>query len=129
MATILCFNFDAKALNKLRPLALRCGAALRAVPKDKYGETLQEILEGSGAASEPAGDFSERILVMCQMREAGMDAFLESLRRARLSAGVLKAVLTETNRGWDALRLRGELLAEREALQTGTRAHEGQAGE
>ena len=41
----------------------------------------------------------------------------------RVAPVALKAVLTETNAGWDSVRLHEELCRERDALSRGGKAH------
>ena len=58
-----------------------------------------------------------------------VNAFLSLLRASRLPAVPLKAVLTETNQGWNSLELHEELQKEREALQSGKPLHEQEPSE
>ena len=56
------------------------------------------------------------VVVLCG--QAGpVPARLAALARAGAGPDCLKAVLTPHNRGWNALRLYGELIRERQALQ------------
>ena len=52
-----------------------------------------------------------------------LDAFLRAFRSYRVAPVALKAVLTETNAGWDSVRLHEELCRERDALSRGGKAH------
>lgn len=55
-------------------------------------------------------------MVLCGL-EGQVLALLPALARAGAGPDCLKAVLTPHNRGWNALRLYGELIRERQALQ------------
>ena len=117
---ILCYRFDAKQMLILNALALRtAGCCVRQVKPKEYGLTLNRLLSGEtndDAVIGIIGDVSEKMLVMCGLTDAQMQAFLNALRMANLSAGVLKAILTETNAEWDSVRLYAELCKERAAM-------------
>ena len=103
---ILAYNFPAKHLAKL------CMAAMKLGVKVHDGE-----------------NFPELMLVLCGFSQPMVNAFLSLLRASRLPAVPLKAVLTETNQGWNSLELHEELQKEHEALQSGKPLHEQEPSE
>ena len=62
------------------------------------------------------GPLGGRMAVLCGVGEREMDGMLEALARAGIGRECLKAVLTPQNRGWNALKLYGELLQEHRAM-------------
>ena len=48
-----------------------------------------------------------------------LNAFLHGFRADKIPPVSLKAILTPTNAGWNALQLHDELVKEREAIQRG----------
>ena len=69
------------------------------------------------------------MFVLCGFSQPMVNAFLTLLKVTRLPAIALKAVLTETNQGWNSLELHEELQKEREALQSGKPLHEQEPSE
>ena len=64
------------------------------------------------------------MLVLCGFSQPMVNTFLSLLKASRLPVIPLKAVLTETNQGWNSLELHEELKKEHAALQNGASAHE-----
>ena len=121
---ILAYNFPAKHLAKLRMAAMKLGVKVRPVEKREYLQSLGSFA-GSLGTFESVYDgenFPELMLVLCGFSQPMVNAFLSLLKASRLPAVPLKAVLTETNQGWNSLELHEELQKERpwnlSALQT-----------
>ena len=123
---ILAYNFPAKHLAKLRMAAMKLGVKVRPVEKREYLQSLGSFVGtlGSFESVYDGENFPELMLVLCGFSQPMVNAFLSLLRASRLPAVPLKAVLTETNQGWNSLELHEELQKEREALQSGKPLHE-----
>ena len=118
---ILLFGFDSLlnvlALeNAVKPL----GVELVPVARTDYNKTLSAL---AGVDTVPravmpyaGGPLGGRMLVMCGL-ENRLDELLPVLRQAGAGPECLKAVLTEHNRGWNAVMLYGELLREHREMQ------------
>ena len=112
-------------LGKLRGALTPQGVRLRAVAPEELDRPVG-VLAGlpgfeAGEAGQTGGSavaeaVPEPVLVLCHLPGARLDTVLQILRRAGVSRGVLKAVLTETNASWTLRALYGELCEERRAL-------------
>ena len=112
-------------MRKLSVLLLKSGIRWKAVAPEEYALPIGEIAKGSTAYTENAllqPAFTDELLLMNEFTQSQLNAFLDALRRSRISIS-LKAVVTETNARWTSEELYRELCAERNALQTGTKAH------
>lgn len=125
MANVLLYNIDKEKLAKLSVVLLRSGVRWRAVSPAEYALPIGVLAEGSAA---PAGSesteppFTDELIVMQNFTRAQFNAFLDALRRNRITIP-LKAIVTETNALWSSFQLHKELCAEREAIEKGERAH------
>ena len=123
---LLVYHLPAQKLTRLRVIAIRLNVCILPVEKGSY---LQPIGALCGV-SEPfdalydGEDFPEEMLVMAHFPKSLVTAFLQAYRAAKLPPVPLKAVLTETNAGWNSLELHEQLQAEHEAMKNGTSAHE-----
>jgi len=123
---LLVYHLPAQKLTRLRIIAIRLNVRIHPVEKASY---LQPIGALCGV-SEPfdalydGEDFPEEMLVMAHFPKSLVSSFLQAYRTAKLPPVPLKAVLTETNAGWNSLELREQLQAEHEAMKNGTSAHE-----
>ena len=118
MAKALLFNIPESKLSKIRFALFKLGIEPRVVKAEEFSLPIG-YLAGTVDAAEtgaPAEPFEDEMLVMCSFRNAQVDGLLEALRKNRVPVS-LKAVLTETNSGWNACRLHVELCAERDALR------------
>ena len=117
---ILAYNFPAKHLAKLRMAAMKLGVKVRPVEKREYLQSLGSFVGtlGSFESVYDGENFPELMLVLCGFSQPMVNAFLSLLRASRLPAVPLKAVLTETNQGWNSLELHEELQKDHEALQS-----------
>ena len=116
---VLCYNLRSEQIARLRVLCLRLGIRLRIVEREEFAlpvgvlagvaeppETLEEI--------EPLFD---PMLVMAHFRPGMLDAFLNEWRRSRIPPVKLKAMLTETNAGWNAVKLYSTIREEHEQME------------
>ena len=128
---ILAYNFPAKHLSKLRMAAMKLGVNVRPVEKREYLQSLGSFTGALGTFESvyDGENFPELMLVLCGFSQPMVNAFLTLLNATRLPAIPLKAVLTETNQGWNSLELHDELLKEHEALKKGKPLHEQEPSE
>jgi hypothetical protein len=118
---LLLFGFE----SLLNILALESavkpfGVELVPVGRTDYNKPLA-VLAGMDAPADhtapyAGGPLGGRMIVLCGL-EDHLDALLPILQKAGAGRDCLKAVLTPYNRTWSAVRLYGELLQERQALQ------------
>ena len=114
--TVLMYNCSGPEFSKLRQIFAMLKLRMRPVEPDRYHLTLAELAEGKGEAGEAQEPVQEAMLVFCGLGDAFLNQVLQVIRVAKLPPIPLKAVLTDTNREWDTLQLREELLREREAI-------------
>lgn len=117
---ILLFGFE----SLLHVLALEkavepFGVELIPVAKTDYHKSLAALvgLDTAPGTAHPgaAAPLGGRMLVLCGL-ERELDTLLPVLRQAGAGPDCLKAVLTQENRGWNAVALYGELLREHTKL-------------
>ncbi len=129
MGRVLLFNFTAEARRKkVRALLFRLGLPGREIPPEDQGQTLAALLEEQAHRPEKGKTekgFSGEMLVMHGLSPKQFHGLVDGLRAQGLLTP-LKAVTTETNLNWTALRLHEELTAEREALEAGKKAVHGE---
>lgn len=111
---VLCYNLRPEKLGKLRVLAVRLGIRLRTVMPEEFALPVGAL---AGVAEPPAEapavePFSDEMIVMAHFRPGMLDAFLNDMRRSRVPPIPLKAMLTETNAGWNAAELHDTILEE-----------------
>ena len=119
MTGVLLYNIGKEKLPKIKFILFKLGLSAREVSPAEFCHPIGYLagLEGFAASEAVRGEsFSREMLVMCGLSSPQFSAFLNALRQSRCTVA-LKAVLTETNAGWDSLRLQRELAAEHEALQ------------
>ena len=123
---ILSYNLPAKHLAKLRMAAMKLGVPVRPVEKREYLQSLGSFtgLLGTFESVYDGENFPEPMLVLCGFSQPMVNTFLTLLKATRLPPVPLKAVLTETNQGWNSLELHDELKQEHEAMTAGKSAHE-----
>ena len=127
--TILMYNCSGPEFSKMRQIFAMLHLRMRVVNPEQYHITLGELALGKGEAGEAAEVLPEPMLVFCGLNSALLHQVLEVLRLAQLPPIAMKAVLTETNLGWDTHKLYEELLKEREAIaaQKAEKASEAEA--
>lgn len=123
---ILSYNLPAKHLAKLRMAAMKLGVRVRPVEKREYLQSLGSFtgLLGTFESVYDGENFPEPMIVLCGFSQPMVNTFLTLLKASRLPPVPLKAVLTETNQGWNSLELHDELKQEHEAMTAGKSAHE-----
>ena len=115
--TVLMYNCSGPEFSKLRQIFAMLRLRMRVVEPSRYHITLLELSRGEGEPAAEAGEpLPEAMLVFCGLGQALLNQVLEIIRLAQLPPIPLKAVLTETNQGWDTPQLHQELLREREAI-------------
>ena len=125
MALLLMYNLSPARQGAVRMLCARLKIRARAVEASEYAEKLGALAGMEEKRNEPfSGEpFAEEMLLMAGFAPQTLDAFLRAFRSCRVAPVALKAVLTETNAGWDSVRLHEELCRERDALSRGGKAH------
>ena len=118
--TILLFGFD----SLLTILALEAavgplGGEVIPVARGDYNKPLA-VLAGMDAEETPGlpyagGPLGGRMVVLCGL-DRKVEELLPALARAGAGPDCLKAVLTPHNRGWNAVKLYGELRREHQAM-------------
>lgn len=121
--TILMYNCSGPAFSKLRQIFAMLRMRMHPVTPDRYHVSLIDLANGKGEPAETApAPMEEAMLVFCGVRQPLLNQVLEVIRLAKLPPIPLKAVLTVGNQEWDSLKLREELLKEREAMEQARKA-------
>ena len=116
--TILMYNCSGPEFSKLRQIFAMLRMRMHPVTPDRYHVSLIDLANGKGEPAETApAPMEEAMLVFCGVRQPLLNQVLEVIRLAKLPPIPLKAVLTVGNQEWDSLKLREELLKEREAME------------
>ena len=115
--TVLMYNCDGEQWSKLRQIFLMLRVRIRPVEADQYGLTLEELLDRSEEKAPVEEEFSDPMLVFCNLPHEKLDHLLTAMGRAGLPRIALKAMLTPTNRTWTSQQLWTELRREHEAMQ------------
>ena len=118
VATVLLYNLEQEKGRKIKLLCLAQKLRAKVVSPGEYGEPVGALAgfgERTGAPYTGPG-FSEEMLVMAGLSGRQIEAFLRGLRQKAGAPVALKAVLTETNMGWDSVKLHQELLREHQAF-------------
>ncbi len=115
--TVLMYNCDGEQWSKLRQIFLMLRVRIRPVEADQYGLTLEDLLGRSEEKAPVEEEFSDPMLVFCNLPHEKLDHLLTAMGRAGLPRIALKAMLTPTNRTWTSQQLWTELRREHEAMQ------------
>jgi len=115
--TVLMYNCNGEQWAKLRQIFLMLRVRIRPVEADQYGLTLEELLGRSEEKVPVEEEFSDPMLVFCNLPHEKLDHLLTAMGRAGLPRIALKAMLTPTNRTWTSQQLWTELRREHEAMQ------------
>ena len=115
--TVLMYNCSGEQWAKLRQIFLMLRVRIRPVEADQYGLTLEELLDRSEEKAPVEEEFSDPMLVFCNLPHEKLDHLLTAMSRAGLPRIALKAMLTPTNRTWTSQQLWTELRREHEAMQ------------
>ena len=118
--TILMYNCSGPEFSKLRQIFAMLRMRMHPVTPDRYHISLIDLANGKGEPAETApAPMEEAMLVFCGVRQPLLNQVLEVIRLAKLPPIPLKAV---RNQEWDSLKLREELLKEREAMEQAHKA-------
>lgn len=120
--TVLLFhNLDRQELLKIEMALFPLKVRLRSIQKSDY---LQPLGALAGVPDCPRIDtvyegeaLPETMIVFAFFNNARLDAALLALRRSKAGPFPYKAVLTETNRSWNAIDCLRELMRERDAIE------------
>ena len=115
--TVLMYNCSGEQWSKLRQIFLMLRVRIRPVEADQYGLTLEDLLGRSEEKAPVEEEFSDPMLVFCNLPHEKLDHLLTAMGRAGLPRIALKAMLTPTNRTWTSQQLWTELRQEHEAMQ------------
>ena len=115
--TVLMYNCNGEQWAKLRQIFLMLRVRIRPVEADQYGLTLEDLLDRSEEKAPVEEEFSDPMLVFCNLPHEKLDHLLTAMGRAGLPRIGLKAMLTPTNRTWTSQQLWTELRREHEAMQ------------
>ena len=115
--TVLMYNCNDEQWVKLRQIFLMLRVRIRPVEADQYGLTLEDLLGRSEEKAPVEEEFSDPMLVFCNLPHEKLDHLLTAMGRAGLPRIALKAMLTPTNRTWTSQQLWTELRREHEAMQ------------
>ena len=116
---VLLYNCSGPQWTKLHQMMMMLRFRIRMIRPEQYHLPLEQLAQGQG---EPAADnvpetFPESMMVFSGVGQAQLEAILNAIRLSKLPPIPLKAVLTDSNREWDSLRLHEELLKEKAALE------------
>ena len=98
--TVLMYNCNGEQWAKLRQIFLMLRVRIRPVEADQYGLTLEDLLGRSEEEATVEEEFSDPMLVFCNLPHEKLDHLLTAMGRAGLPRIALKAMLTPTNRTW-----------------------------
>ena len=118
MGCILLFNIhDSEKKTAIRLTATRFRVPCVEVSPDQQEQTLDALLTGN-EAEVPACrvPFTDEMMVMHALSSEAFHTLLDTLRKEGISIR-LKAIVTEHNRNWTALRLYREISAEAAAME------------
>ena len=115
--TVLMYNCNGEQWAKLRQIFLMLRVRIRSVEANQYGLTLEDLLGRSEEKAPVEEEFSDPMLVFCNLPHEKLDHLLTAMGRAGLPRIALKAMLTPTNRTWTSQQLWTELRREHEAMQ------------
>lgn len=114
--TVLLYNCSGEKFAKLKQIFAMLRLRMRMVETDRYHVSLGELAQGKGEPGQAAEPLPEPMLVFCGLPQALLNQVLEVIRVAKLPPIPMKAVLTDTNQGWDTHQLYEELLKERDSF-------------
>ena len=115
--TVLMYNCNDEQWAKLRQIFLMLRVRIRPVEADQYGLTLEDLLGRSEEKATVEEEFSDPMLVFCNLPHEKLDHLLTAMGRAGLPRIALKAMLTPTNRTWTSQQLWTELRREHAAME------------
>lgn len=123
--TVLLYNFtDKKRALKVKQALLPLGIKLKPVQKEDYLKPLEALINRGAEEAEEAlqteaydgPGFSDEMLLMAGFTSGRIDILIQALRKWGVGKVNYKAVLTDTNRYWDSLKLYEEIRKEHETM-------------
>lgn len=118
VTTVLLFNVSKQKSSKIIRAALPLKLRVKTVQLSDFGKTLGELAGISPETDTSYGGegLSEEMMVLCGFSDKLIDRLFLAMKRTGAGLVKLTAVLTETNKDWDAETLFRELLKEREQM-------------
>ena len=121
MGQLLLFNIqNPEKQTAIRLTCMKLGLRWREIPPEQQGKSIETLLAGTEGEEtdsdlQAADTFTDEMLLMDGLIQSDFHSLLDNLRLNGQSVR-LKAVVTDHNRKWSALRLHRELRAEEEAM-------------
>ena len=117
-AKILLYDLKNLAGKKIQKLCGRLNIEIVKVKQEDFSKPLK-VAAGLAEAEESISNgsevnFSEPMLVLVDFTEELLDRYLKEYKVMHIPPSDLKAVLTEHNQNWNAMKLYQELCGERE---------------
>ena len=119
MEKLFIFHMEDAELKKLKQIAGVLKIRTQTIDTADYLQTLGDLVSGkkNPLVSPYEGEIPEEsLLLLCDFEDGRMDKLLLALRRKQVRVDY-KAILTPTNRSWNALRLMLEMKAEKAAYE------------
>ena len=118
------YNLNSERGRKIRMLCLTLGLKIRGVDRAQYTEAIGAIagVPGYSLSGETykGEGFEDEMLILKGFTGGMLDSFLHGFRKMKIQPVALKAVLTESNCGWNSLELHDELVKEHESMHSQT---------
>lgn len=118
--TVYFYNLNSEKGRQIRMLCLKLGLKIRTVDSNQYLEPLGGLAGMPGyslSGEQYTGEgFSDEMLLLKGFTNGLLDRFLQGFRSMKIESVALKAVLTDTNCGWNSLELHDELVKEHQAM-------------
>lgn len=119
--TVLLYNFnEAKRIKEVTVALMLLGFKIKKVEREDYNNPIGYVLglEDIKPAEAPyeGEELDGEMLIMAGMNNKQIDSLLLSFKKRGIQKVKCKAVLTETNKHWDAISLYKELRREHEEL-------------
>ena len=118
------YNLNSERGRKIRMLCLTLGLKIRVVDRAQYTEAIGAIagVPGYSLSGETykGEGFEDEMLILKGFTGGMLDSFLHGFRKMKIQPVALKAVLTESNCGWNSLELHDELVQEHESMHSQT---------
>ena len=111
---VLMYNLDNSQKLKLMFLCAQLKIVCLNVAREDYAQPIAALAGVRRRTSQAyAGEgFTDPMLVMANFTNSLFQAFLNALRRNKVTGIALKAVMTPTNAEWNSVQLHDEILKE-----------------
>lgn len=124
--TILLYNFtDRERVMKVKQALLPLGFKLKAVEKKDYLKPIgilagvKDMERGEITEYKEVG-FDDEMVLLSGLTSTQIDFFIKALRKTGVGKINYKAVLTNSNKNWDSIKLYREIKEEHEAMSRST---------